>query len=158
MKYLTTTLLVTALTGASMAIAIPVMAAEHGKQGMHRMHDKGCGMHRGSSWKSTLTAQQMKQVSKLKLSYKKKVYPIKTKIKQAKVELALLMTADKPSQKNIDKKIDEILKLKGKKMHQKAKHKIEVRKVLNEDQRVQFDMKILKKAYHGKKGYRRDHR
>jgi len=157
MKHLTTALLLTALAGGGLGVMMPVMAAEQGQQGMRMMHDKGYGRHHRDGWKSTLTEEQTKQVGKLKLDYKKKVYPIKAKIKQAKVELALLITANKPNQKAIDSKIDEIMKLKATKMRLKAAHKIGVRKVLNEEQRVQFDMKMLKKAYHGKKGYHRGH-
>lgn len=146
MKYLTTALLITALAGAGMGVITPVMANEHGKRGMH---------HDGGSWKSTLNEAQTKQIDQLKLNYKKKVYPIKAKIKQTKVELALLITAKKPNQKGVEKKIDEVVKLKAKKMRHKAAYKIEVRKVLNAEQRVQFDIKLLKKAYHGKKKGRR---
>ena len=153
MKYLTTVLLITVLAGSGIGIMTPVMAAEHGKKGMHMMHGMGHGKHHGKGWKSTLTDEQKKQVARLKLDYKKKVYPVKAKMRQTKVELALLITADKPSQNDIDKKIDELAKLKAEKMRLKAAHKIEVRKVLNDEQRVKFDMKMLKKAYHGKKGH-----
>jgi len=133
-------------------MASPAMASQHGMKGMGMMHHDGMGMmsQRGGGWKASLTEEQRNKVGKLKLDYKKQVYPLKTKIKQAKVELALLMIADKPNQKNIDKKIDSIVKLKAKKMRLKARHKVNVRKVLDATQRVKFDMKVLKKAYHGK--------
>ena len=115
-------------------------------------HGSGKGMmHNSSGWKASLTDSQQEQLAKLKLDYKKDKYLLKAKLKQAKVELAMLITSDKPEQKSIDKKISEIINLKSKKMHSKVKHKIAVRKLLNEDQRVKFDMRILKKAFHGKK-------
>ena len=157
MKYLTTVLLVAALAGGGMGMMSPVMASEHGMRGMQMGQGMGQGMGKGmrhgGGWKSTLTEEQSKQVARLKLGFKKNVYPIKAKMKQTKVEMALLITANKPNQKDIDKKIDEILKLKAGIMRLKIAHKIEVRKVLNEEQRVQFDMKMLKKAFHGKKGH-----
>ena len=113
-------------------------------------HGRGMGMKGGGGWWASMTTEQQDQVAKLKLEYKKQKLPLKTEIKQAKLELAMLITSDNPSQKAIDKKIDQIVQLKSKKMHLKAKHKIAVRKVLNESQRLRFDMKILKKAYHGK--------
>jgi len=154
---LLTTLFSTILMTGSLALAMPAMADEHGMGNMHgMMHGDGAGkygMHHGAgNWKATLTAEQQQQVSKLKLDYKKKVLPIKARIRQAKIELALLITADKPDQKAIDKKIDEILKLKGEKMRAKARHKIEVRKILNEQQRVAFDLHVLKKSSRGKQG------
>jgi len=108
-------------------------------------------MHKDGGWKASLTESQQNQLAKLKLNYKKDKYLLKSKLKQAKVELAMLVTSDKPEQKALDNKINEIVQLKSKKMHTKVKHKIAVRKLLNEDQRVKFDMKVLKKAFHGKK-------
>ena len=144
MKHLTTAVLLTALTATGLGVMTPVLAEQHGRHGMGMMHQ-------GGGWKATLSEKQQIQVSTLKLDYKKKKYPLKTKIKQLKVELALLMATDKPNQKAINNKIDQIVKLKAQKMRLRANHKIAVRKVLNEQQRVKFDMKILKKAYHCKK-------
>ncbi len=146
MKTLTTLIIITALT-TGLSFAPPALAHHGGGMGM---------MHGGGSWKATLSDEQQAQIAKLKLDYKKKKYPLKAKLKQAKVDLALLMTEDNPSQKNINKKIDEIVQLKSQKMRLKANHKIAVRKLLNENQRVKFDMKIMKKAFHGKK-HRRHH-
>ena len=144
MKYLITTLLATALIAGGTGFTTLSIASEYGK-GHH------CKHHGGASWKGSLSDEQQKKLDKLHLDYKKKKYPIKTKLKTAKVELALLMTANSPNQKDIDKKIDEILNLKAKKMRLKAAHKIEVRKMLTDEQRIQFDMHVLKKAYKGKK-------
>lgn len=153
MKHLTTAVLLTALTATGLGVMTPVLAEQHGRRGM------GMGMmQQGGGWKATLSEKQQIQVSTLKLDYKKKKYPLKIKIKQLKVELALLMATDKPNQKAINNKIDQIVKLKAQKMRLRANHKIAVRKVLNEQQRVRFDMKILKKAYHGKKRGHYGHR
>jgi len=145
MKTLSTLILTIVLSTTGFGFAPMAYAQQHG--GMGGMHK----MHQGGGWKASLTAEQQSQLVKLKLDYKKKKYPLKTQIKQAKVELALLITADKPSQKSIDQKIDKIVDLKSQKMRLKAKHKIAVRKILNEEQRMKFDMKVLKKAFHGKK-------
>jgi len=110
-----------------------------------------CMMHKDGGWKASLSESQQDQLAKLKLDYKKDKYLLKTKLKQAKIELAILVTSDKPDQKALDNKINEIVQLKSKKMHTKVKHKIAVRKILNKEQRVKFDMKVLKKAFHGKK-------
>ncbi len=147
---LLSTLLTSALVTGSLFLVTPVTASQHGM-----MHGKGGhhGMSHGShGWKATLTEEQQQQVDKIKLDYKKKVLPIKAKIKQAKVDLALLVTADKPDQKAINKKIDEISKLKSEKMRAKAEKRIAVRKILNDKQRVKFDLHVLKKASKGKKG------
>lgn len=144
MKTLTTALLLSTLA-IGLGASTPVLAEQHGK-------DKGMRMMQyGGSWKASLTDEQRTKIAKLKLDYKKKKYPLKTQLKKAKVEFALLMISDNPNQTSINKKIDQIVKLKSQKMRLKVNHKIAVRKLLNEQQRVMFDMKVLKKAYHGKK-------
>ena len=134
MKNLHITLFITALMVGSLYLITPAIA----KGGY-------------SSWKDTLTQEQQQQVAKLKLDFKTLALPNKAKIKQARIELALLVTTDKPNQDAIDKKVDEVLKLKGANMRAKARLRIEIRKVLNEAQRVKFDLHVLKKASHGKK-------
>lgn len=146
MKALSTLALTIVLSTASIGFAPIAFAQQHGGMGgMNKMHKGGGG------WKASLSAEQQNQIAKLKLDLKKKKYPLKTQIKQAKVDLALLITTDKPNQKSIDQEIDKIVDLKSQKMRLMAKHKIAVRKILNEEQRVKFDMKVLKKAFHGKR-------
>lgn len=145
MKYLTTAALgLILLTGGMGLMVQPAISASHA-DGMHH------GMHKGHKvWMATLSEQQQKQIDKLYLDYKKKKYLLKTQLKQAKVELALLITTDSPRKSDITKKIEQIIKLKKSKMSLKVNHKIAVRKLLNEKQRIAFDMHVLKKAYHGK--------
>ena len=74
------------------------------------------------------------------------------------VELAILVTQDSPDQNAIDKKIDEILELKREKMRKKYALKVDMRSILTPEQRVSFDMHLLKKAQHGKgHGYKKEH-
>ncbi len=143
-KILTPALLATAILGG-MALSSPALAAKEMHSGSSSMH------HGGGHWKSTLTDEQRTQMRALKLTYKKQVIPIKAKLKEAKVELALLLGTDNPSQSALDKKISAIVKLKEQKLQAKAKHKVAVRKVLTPEQRVMFDLGLLKKAYKGKK-------
>ena len=82
--------------------------------------------------------------------------PIKAKIKTVKVDLAMLVTADKPDTNAINKKIDELTKLKNEKMKEKYRYIAAKRKVLNAEQRVLFDIKVIKKAMKGK--YKGRHR
>ncbi len=151
MKYL----MITILTSALMTTGVGFTSQAMAKQAGH--HGGGYGQHHdGSHWKATLSDEQRTKLDQLKLDYKKKKYPIKAKLKVAKVELALLMTSDSPSQSDIDKKIESILKLKSEKMRLKAAHKIGVRKILTAEQRVKFDMHVLAKAFKGKH-HRRHH-
>ncbi|MGD8925563.1 MAG: periplasmic heavy metal sensor [Thioalkalispiraceae bacterium] len=167
MKYLFPALLAIIFIGGGASMAI---ADDQPMMGMHRgmMHDGdnhpgrygmmsgmmhgGMGMMGGGcgGWMAGLNDAQRKSVDKLRLDYHKKKFPIKARLKQAQVDLALLIASDKPSDKAINKKIDEILKLKGEKMRLKTQHKVAVRKLLDEDQRVKFDLCVVNKAYQGR--------
>ena len=107
----------------------------------------------GHSWKDTLTRDQRQQVGKLKLDYRKVALPIKARIRQARIELAMLSTVDQPDHTKIDNKIGEILKLKGENIRAKVKLRTQIRNILNEEQRIKFDLHVLKKASQGKKRY-----
>ena len=142
-----------------LATADPSPGWERGE--MHEGRKMGGGMHKGMygarhgfghSWKASLTDEQRKKVDKLRLTYKRTKYLLKAKLKQAKIEFALLITKDSPKKSNINSKIDQILKLKKEKLHLKASHKISIRKLLTEEQRVQFDLAVLKRMAKGKHG------
>ena len=148
-------------------ISIPLLATAAPSPGWERgemhegrmMHEgrrmgggHGAGHGFGHSWKASLSDEQRKTVDKLRLAYKRDKYLLKAKLKQAKVELALLITKDSPEKSAINSKIDQIVKLKKEKLHLKANHKINVRRVLTEDQRVQFDLAVLKRMAKGKHG------
>jgi len=97
MKYLINALLITALGLGGMGLMTPAMAQEG--QGMRPMQGMGMGMgmkhgrQHGPSWKDTLSDSQKKQIAKLKLEYKKQVYPVKAKVKQAKTDIAAVRSA-----------------------------------------------------------------
>ena len=132
------------------AMSTPVIAAQS-KGGMHHseMHGKG---HHGHSWKSTLTEKQQAELDKLRLAHAKVKLPLKAKMKAIKVDLALLVTADKPDYKDINQKISELVKLKQEKLQEKYKYYAAKRKVLTPEQRVSYDLYVLKSAMHKRKG------
>lgn len=152
MKALTTFALGLLLTIG--AIGIPSLAtADHSPRWeQSKKHDdmRGGRHMSGKRWMATLTDQQQNEMDRLRLEYKKKKYLLKAKMRQAKVEFALLITTDAPNKSAIDSKIDQIAELKKEKLQLKANHKIQVRKLLTVDQRVHFDMYVLKKAAKGK--------
>ena len=145
MKYLTTALLIGALSSGGLVLNTAALADEQGMSQMGGHHGMKC-------WRASLTEEQSTKYAQLKLAFKQKVLPLKAKIKQAKIDLALLVGTDNPNQNAIDKKIDEIAKMKAEKMRLKTAHRIEVRKLLTPEQRVSFDMKLLKKASRDRKG------
>ena len=138
----------------SMGLAVPVLADQG--YGMHRggMHG-GMGMSGGpgmcgASWKATLSDEQRAKLAKLKLGHIQVMAPLKVKIKGVKVELAMLVTADKPDMNAINKKVDELTSVKNEKMKKKYEYIAAKRKILNAEQQVLFDLHVMKKAMHGK--------
>jgi len=118
----------------------------HGVWGMHgRYHGR---QHK--RWMKSMTKEQKMKYLKLKLAHKKKKILVMLDIKKAKVELMTLLTTNSPDKGKIGKKIDELLALKKKKMNLGVDHKIAVRKILNDEQKLKFDMYLLKKAMKGK--------
>lgn len=147
-------LFVTVMLLITLGLTVPAMADQ--EYGMHHgsMHG-GKGMHSGmgmcgASWKQTLSDEQRAQLAKLKLDHMKGMAPLKAKMKSIKVDLAMLVTVDKPDTNAINKKIDELTKLKNDKMKAKYQYIAAKRKILTTEQQVQFDMQQIKKAMHGK--------
>lgn len=131
--------------------------ADHG-HGMHGGGMQGGKGMPGMCWKETLTDEQRAKLAKVKLDYMKAKAPIKAKMKAVKVDLAILVTTDKPDMNAINKKIDELTKLKNDKMKAKYKYIATKRKVLTAEQQVLFDMRVIKKAMHGKSKGKGRHR
>ena len=153
--------LVSGIAFTTYTFADPVPPMGHGEHPaeMHGdWHGHGFrGYCHDDSWQDTLSDSQQKDVQKARLSYSKKKDLVTARIKQAKVELATLLTDDSPSHNAINKKIDEISKLYSEKLQAKADYKIQIRKILNTDQRVKFDMELMKHAS-GKHGFGHGHR
>lgn len=118
-----------------------------GMQGRHRHHGAHHGSHMfGPSWKQTLTEDQIRKINQLHADLAKIKAPLKTRLTLAKTELAVLTTKDEPDAGAIDKKIREILDLKGRILREHSEHVIEMRTTLTPEQRASFDMHVLKKA------------
>ena len=148
MNYLITTVLAGALMSGGIGLTTLAIADQHGQ-----MKKEGYGgyRHGAAEWKSSLTDEQRKQYDSIKETYYQEKSKLKKEIKTAKMDLAKLITNDTPNQSAIDKQIDAILKIKGKKMHLKVDHKIKVRKMLTTEQRVKFDEYVKNKATYCKK-------
>ncbi len=159
MKYpaiIPTTLLIllTSLTyGPAFAESSSAKGPHEMKQGeQNKPHNSGSsrsGYHE-PRWKKDLSDEQRARLQALMLDHMKKKLPLKAKKKALKIDLALMVTTDKPDDKAIDKKINELLATKKQIMKLKYAHKTTVRKELSPEQRVLFDMHILKKSMRGK--------
>ncbi len=86
-----------------------------------------------------LTKEQKDQLDEIHLKYVKIKMPIHNKLAEKHVRLQSLATADKVDLKAIDNLVSEIGALKIKIMQSDEHERQEIRKVLNDDQRIIFD-------------------
>lgn len=133
--------------------------AGHGKMGhdRHGGHGKRHQGH-GDGWKASLTDEQRRSMKALKVEHMKTVVPLKMKIKAVKAELAALVTADKVDQAAIEAKIDDLLWHKRLKMIEHYRYKAAKRELLTPDQRLDFDLAMMKRAKHDKRGHHGKHK
>lgn len=95
-----------------------------------------------------LTDEQSKKIDALLISHKKEVLPIKNEINEKKARLRTLQTAEKVDMIAINKTIEETGALKTNLMKKKAAHQQEVRKLLNDEQKLFFDTHLSKGKGH----------
>ncbi|RMG81215.1 MAG: periplasmic heavy metal sensor [Bacteroidetes bacterium] len=86
-----------------------------------------------------LTDEQKQNIEKLRVAHMKEMQNYRVKMMQLRAELREMYIADKPDQNAINKKIDEISALKSKMMKAVANHRLKVRALLNDEQKVYFD-------------------
>lgn len=88
-----------------------------------------------------LTNEQEKKIEDLKLKLRKEMLPLSLKLDEANARLKTLETADAVQSVEVDAVIDQISSLQNQKMKLKARHKQDIRNLLNENQRVYYDTK-----------------
>ncbi len=87
-----------------------------------------------------LTEQQRKQIKKIKTETKKFILPVRNEIGEKEARLQTITTVKKVDMKKINKVLEEISALKLKIVMKKEESRQEIRALLNDDQRVDFDM------------------
>lgn len=96
-----------------------------------------------------LTDEQKEKIDKLRTEHLKKMLPLKNELGEKEAQMRTLTTAENVSMSKINSKIEEIGTLKIKMAKEREAHKQEIRKLLNEKQRLIFDTFPPK----GKKGF-----
>lgn len=117
---------------------------DHGKKGLYGPH-----------WESTLTDEQRNRLDSLKLAHARAKMPLKAKARAVRVQLAALATAESPDASAIDAKIKEMLEIKLGLMRDKYRYIAARRAVLTPEQRISYDMEMMKKAMHKDKHKRK---
>jgi len=95
-----------------------------------------------------LTEKQETQMKDLHLEFKKNIMPIKNIIGEKEAKLHSLKSAEKADIAAINKQIEEIGNLKIQIEKEQAKLEQDIRKLLNDEQRLFFDMHKGKKRHH----------
>lgn len=93
-----------------------------------------------------LTEEQQKKIDELRIAHQKEMMAIKNQLQEKKAHLQTLRTAEKADMNAINTTVDEIGVLQVEKMKKKEAHIQEVRKLLNDEQRLMFDMRHSKKG------------
>lgn len=85
-----------------------------------------------------LTPDQLSKIEKLRLEHQKEMLPIRTKMQALRLDLRT-MIMEEQDQKKIDDKIEEIGKIRTELMKKQVKHRLAIRSLLTDDQKVYFD-------------------
>jgi len=120
----------------------------HAKMHKHEMSEKkGMCAHI-----KNLSDDQKQKIEKIEMTCKEDVLQLKSQMKEKKAHLATLEKADKADIAAINATIDEISAEIGTMMKKEAACKQDIRNLLTEKQRLQFDMhKDKREMMHGKK-------
>ncbi len=85
-----------------------------------------------------LTADQQKQIEQLRLEHQKAMLPLRTKLREAQLEMRSLQLKE-ADQKAIDKQIEKIGQIKIEIAKKKNAHRNEIRNLLTDEQKKFFD-------------------
>jgi Spy/CpxP family protein refolding chaperone len=121
---------------AGSAIAQPPEMHE-GRAGREGMHGYRMSEHKGMI--PGLSEEQQEQIKTLRTEHMKAMQPLHNQLGEKQARLRTLTTADKVNMAEVNKVIDDIGKLQTQLMKLREQHRQEIRKLLNDEQRVFFD-------------------
>ena len=87
-----------------------------------------------------LSEEQQKKIKKLRTVHIKKMLPLRNELREKEARLQTLRTAEKPDMNAINTQIESIGAVKIQIAKEREAHRQEIRKILTEEQRLQFDM------------------
>lgn len=130
------------------------MKAEPGKASHEycegKKHRDGYGHNRSSKehWRNTLTGEQKTEMSRLSVSLKKELAPVKATIGLKRSEVKSILTSDSPDKAALGKLVEEMAALEKDVLRSKYEHMIKVRSLLTAEQKAMFDMAVLTEKEH----------
>jgi Spy/CpxP family protein refolding chaperone len=93
-----------------------------------------------------LSDDQKAQIHKLRISHLKDIQTLRNQIRENRAHFKTLMTSENPDMNVINKNIDELGSFRNQLMKKQAAHIQDIRKLLNDEQRLGFDRKFEEKA------------
>ncbi len=116
--------------------------AQHGKANCKKQQSFQMQQHQDCMIPD-LTEDQKQKMEKLRIKFHKETLQIKNELNEKSARLKTLMSAEKVNMDDINKTVEETGAIKTRLMKAKVAHKQEVRKLLNEKQRLMFDSKMM---------------
>lgn len=86
-----------------------------------------------------LTEEQQEQIKELRLDHMKAMQNYRNEFQEKRANLRTLQTQDSPDMNKINDKIEELGELKTEMHKESAEHRQEIRKMLNDEQKLIFD-------------------
>ncbi len=138
-------------------VSLSTFAQQGSPQGNQaRGSQEEVGMKKGKDERGmmipNMTEEQKESMKAIKTSTGKKMLPLKSALGEKEAKLKTLQTAEKVDMKAIDSQIDDIGKLKTDMAKIKSRSMQDIRALLTDEQRVDFDSRLLEG---GKKGEKR---
>lgn len=121
-------------------------------QGQGRMMNQN--MQKGATCAYlNLTADQQAQVTNLRTALMQQNLPLRNQLGEMRAKMQTLQTGDKQDLKAINKLIDDMSSVRAQIMKNAAAHRVAVRNILTDEQKVLFDARASK-GFGGQKGMR----
>lgn len=132
---------------------LSAMSQPHrGERGRHdREHNREHRREKGMAMLN-LTDAQKEEVKLLRIAHEKAVKSDQQTLKLKTVELSNLVANDDPNQKDINRLTDEIGGLQTALLKAQIAHRIEVRALLDDEQKLKFDKMKIRRGPGGKRG------
>lgn len=125
---------------------------QRGERGERRSgHERAHKRERGMAMLN-LTDAQKDQMKMMRIEHEKSIKSDQQTLKLKMVELSNLVANDDPSEKEVNKLTDEIGGLQTALLKAQIAHRIEVRTILDEEQKLKFDKIKLGRRPGGKRG------
>jgi Spy/CpxP family protein refolding chaperone len=138
-----------------MMVALLTVGAAIAQQGPRNGNGYGQGNRGNGSFicdNLDLTQDQQTKVDALRTAHFKATQEQRDVLAEKQVKLDDLLNDNPIDQKIIEKLVSEISKIQSELMLSRINHKIEMRSLLNDDQKVKFDMMAGNRGNYGGKG------